>query len=60
MSSTTCLLHFLPIFCFFLNFDVGMMSTFAIAASDVDPGNVAGQRTAEPAVAVENATERPA
>jgi len=37
-----------------------MMSSFASAASDVDPGNVAGQRTAEPAVAVENAAEQPA
>ena len=57
MSSTTCLLHFLPYF--FANFDIGMMSSFASAVSDVDPGNVAGQRTAEPAIAVKNATEQP-
>ena len=30
----------------------------ASAASDVDPGNVAGQRTAEPAVVVENAAKQ--
>jgi hypothetical protein len=34
-----------------------MMSSFASAAWDVDPGNVASQRIAEPAVAVENAAE---
>jgi len=34
------------------------MSSFASAASDVDPGKVAGQRTAEPAVVVENAAEQ--
>jgi len=34
-----------------------MMSS-ASAASDVDPGNVAGQRTADPAVVVESATEQ--
>jgi len=33
------------------------MSSFASTASDVDPGNVASQRTAEPAVVVDNATE---
>jgi len=34
------------------------MSSFTSAASDVDSGNVAGQRTAEPMVVVENATEK--
>jgi len=34
------------------------MSPFASAASDVDPGNVAGQRTAEPEVVVDNAVEQ--
>jgi hypothetical protein len=45
---------------FFLTFDVRMMSSFARAKWDVDPSNVAGQRIAEPAVAVENAAEQPA
>ena len=35
-----------------------MMSSFASAASDVDPGNMAGQRTTELAAAVENAAEQ--
>jgi len=35
-----------------------MVSFFASAASDVDPGNVAGQKTAEPAVVIENTTEQ--
>jgi len=34
------------------------MSSFTSATSDVDPGNVAGQRTAEPTVVVENAAEQ--
>jgi len=34
------------------------MSSFVSAASDVDPDNVAGQRTAEPTVIVENAAEQ--
>ena len=60
MSSTTCLLHFLLVVVFFLLrvCDVGMISSFASAASDVDPGNIADQRTVEPAVVVENATEQ--
>ena len=37
-----------------------MMSSFASVASDVGPGNVAGQKIAEPVVAVENAAEQPA
>jgi len=35
-----------------------MVSSFASAASDVDPGNVAGQKMAEPAVVVENTAEQ--
>ena len=42
-----------------MNFDVGMMSPVASAATDVDLDNVAGQRT-EPAVAVENAAKQTA
>ena len=34
------------------------MSSFASAASDVDPGNVADQRTADPAIVVENTAEQ--
>ena len=41
----------------FLGFYVKIMSP-ASAASDVDPGNVAGQRTADPTVVVESAAER--
>ena len=48
-----------PCCCFFVaSYDVGMLSTFASAASDVDPGNVVGQRMAQPAVVVENAAEQ--
>ena len=38
--------------------DVSMISSFVSAASNVHPGNVAGQRTAEPTVVVENAAEQ--
>jgi hypothetical protein len=37
-----------------------MISSSASVASDVDPGNVAGQRTTEPAVVVENAAKQTA
>ena len=55
MSFTTCLLRFLPPFFYFASCDVSMISSFVSAAWDVDPGNIAGQKTAEPAVVVENA-----
>ena len=35
-----------------------MISSFVSAASDVDPGNVAGQKMAEPAVVVENTAQQ--
>ena len=61
MSFTTCLLRLLPPFLNFFYFtlcDGGMISSFVSAASDVNPSNVAGQKTAEPAVAVENAAQQ--
>ena len=56
MSSRPCLLRYL----FLCNFDVGIISSFVSAASDVDPGNVTGQRAAKPAVVDENAAEQTA
>jgi len=35
-----------------------MISYFASMASDVDPGNVVSQKTAEPTAVVENAAEQ--
>jgi hypothetical protein len=58
VSCIISLLQFLLFIFFAVNFDIGIMSSFVSAASDVDPDNVAGQKTAEPAVVVENATEQ--
>jgi hypothetical protein len=35
-----------------------MISSIASVASDVDPGNVTSQKTAEPAAVVENTAEQ--
>jgi len=52
ISSKTCLLHF-PFFLVILHYLL-----FVSAASDVDPGNVAGLGTTEPAVADKDAADQ--